>query len=145
MLISMVKKGFVLLFFVVLHISGYSQSVKDIIATGDRFTSKKDYASAIKLYSEALVINPDDALLNFKLGLSYLYSDTKSKAAEFIDKAYRLNPSTNPKIDYYLGIAFQNTNEYKKAIQHFETALSLTNSASEKAPLTKNIQRLKGM
>ncbi len=59
-------------------------------------------------------------LINFKLGLAYLYSDTKSKAAAYIDKAYRLNPSVNPKIDYYLGIAFQNTNEVKKAIQHFE-------------------------
>jgi len=65
-------------------------------------------------------MNPDDALVNFKIGLTYLYSETKSKAASYIDKAYRLNPAVNPDIDYHLGIAFQNTNEFKKAIEHFE-------------------------
>ena len=91
-----------------------------MVAAGDKFYSKKNYNGAIKSYGEALAINPDEAALNFKLGLAYLYSDTKSKAAAFIDKAYRLNPAVNSKIDYYLGIAFQNTNEIKKAIQHFE-------------------------
>jgi len=100
--------------------SGICQSLKDLISTGDKYYSKKNYANAIKSYSDALAVNPDEASINFKLGLAYLYSDTKSKAALFIDKAYRLNPAVNPKIDYYLGIAFQNTNEIKKAIQHFE-------------------------
>ena len=117
----MIKKTLLTLTFLIIAITlGYSQSVKEYIASGDKFTSKKDYKNAIKAYSDALAINPDEASLNFKLGLAYLYSDTKSKAAGFIDKAYRLNPSINPKIDYYLGIAFQNINEYKKAIQHFE-------------------------
>ena len=115
------KKSLLILSILVgIAISGFSQSVKDLMAAGDKFYSKKNYASAIKSYSDALVVNPDEATINFKLGLAYLYSDTKSKAATFIDKAYRLNPAVNPKIDYYLGIAFQNTNEIKKAIQHFE-------------------------
>lgn len=118
----MVKKLLFILSFLAASItSGLCQSLKDLIATGDKFYSKKNYSSAIKSYAEALAINPDEAALNFKLGLAYLYSDTKSKAAEFIDKAYRLNPSVNSKIDYYLGIAFQNTNEIKKALQHFES------------------------
>lgn len=103
-----------------LVISGFSQSVKELIATGDKLYSKKNYAGAIKAFTDALSTNPDDASINFKLGLAYLYSDTKSKAAAFIAKAYRLNPTVNAKIDYYLGVAFQNTNEIKKAIEHFE-------------------------
>lgn len=99
---------------------GFGQSVKELVAAGDRFYSKKNYNAAVKSFTDALSSNPDDAAINFKLGLAYLYSDTKSKAAGFMDKAYRLNPSVNPKIDYYLGIAFQNTNEIKKAIEHFE-------------------------
>ncbi len=100
--------------------SAYCQSFKELIAQGDKYESKKDRKNAIKAYTAALEINPDEASVNFKLGQAYLYSDTKSKAAAFIDKAYRLNPAINPKIDYYLGLAFQNVNEYKKAIQHFE-------------------------
>ena len=133
----MIKKIFsVLPFLIAFLISGYGQSIKELIATGDKFEEKKDHKNAIKAYSQALALNPDEASLNFKLGLSYLYSDTKSKAASFIDKAYRLNPSINTKIDYYLGIAFQNTNEYRKAIEHFETFrknnLKISSFADEK-------------
>ncbi len=106
--------------FGLIFFSSHAQSIKELVANGDKFAAKKDYKNAINVYSQALAINPDEASLNFKLGLAYLYSDTKSKAAAFIGKAYRLNPEINPKIDYHLGIAFQNTNDFKKAIEHFE-------------------------
>ncbi|MBL7856616.1 MAG: PD40 domain-containing protein [Cyclobacteriaceae bacterium] len=103
---------------------------------GDRLYTKKDYKNALDAYLTAQQINPDDAYVNFKIGLSYLYSDTKSKAATYIDKAYRLNPNVNPDIDYHLGIAFQNTNDFKKAIQHFndfkKKNKKLTSIADEK-------------
>lgn len=101
-------------------LEGYSQDQKTLIAAGDKFYSKKDYKHALESFLAAQALNPDDASLNFKIGLTYLYSETKSKAASYIDKAYRLNPAVNPDIDYHLGIAFQNTNEFKKAIEHFE-------------------------
>jgi outer membrane protein OmpA-like peptidoglycan-associated protein len=100
--------------------SGFAQSLKDLVANGDKLAGKKNYKGAIESYLSAMQINPDDAQLNFKLGLAYLYSDTKSKAASYIDKAYRLNPNIDNRIDYHLGIAFQNTNDFKRAIEHFE-------------------------
>lgn len=100
--------------------TAYGQSVKELVAEGDRLHSKKKYKDAIAVFKKALDINPDDALVNFKLGLAYLYSDTKSKAAGFIDKAYRLNPKIDNRIDYHLGTAFQNRNEFKQAIDHFK-------------------------
>ncbi|HMG90927.1 MAG TPA: OmpA family protein, partial [Chryseolinea sp.] len=96
------------------------QDVKSLITAGDKYYGKKDYKNPMSSYMAAFEMNPDDALVNFKIGLTYLYSETKSKAASYIDKAYRLNPAVNPDIDYHLGIAFQNTNEFKKAIEHFE-------------------------
>lgn len=117
----MIKTFFgVILLWVATATAGYSQTFQELIVNGDNFVAKKNYKNAIASYTAALAINPDEASLNFKLGLAYLYSDTKSKAAGFIDKAYRLNPTVNPKIDYHLGTAFQNVNEFKKAIQHFE-------------------------
>lgn len=103
-----------------LSLTAYSQDQKALIAAGDKFYGKKDYKNALASFLAAQAINPDDAALNFKIGLTYLYSETKSKAASYIDKAYRLNPAVNPDIDYHLGIAFQNTNEFQKAIEHFE-------------------------
>jgi len=74
--------------------SVFGQDQKALIATGDKFYAKKDYKNALASFLAAQEINPDDALLNFKIGLTYLYSETKSKAASYIDKAYRLNPAT---------------------------------------------------
>jgi outer membrane protein OmpA-like peptidoglycan-associated protein/Tol biopolymer transport system component len=108
------------LFLFVVCISSFGQSVKELTAQAEKLYSKKQYKKAIELYLKAIEINPDDATLNLQLGLSYLYSETKSKAAKYISKAYRLNPTINDQIDYHLGVAFQNTNEFKKAIEHFE-------------------------
>lgn len=96
------------------------QSVKELVTQGDQYYGKKDYKKALELYLGAIDANPDDAAINLKIGLSYLYSETKSKAAKYISKAYRLNPTINDEIDYHLGVAFQNTNEFNKAIEHFE-------------------------
>ena len=95
---------------------GSGQDLKTLIAAGDKHYGKKDYKNALATYLAAQEINPDDAYLNFKIGQTYLYSETKSKAATYIDKAYRLNPAVNPDIDYHLGIAFQNTNSFKLAM-----------------------------
>lgn len=110
----------ILLFHALIRVSP-CQSTKALESAGDKSYSKKKYDESINFYKEALQINPDDAQINFKLGIAYLYSDSKSKAASFIDKAYRLNPNIDDRIDYHLGIAFQNTNEYKKAIEHFKS------------------------
>lgn len=95
-------------------------STAGLVAEADKLYDKKQYQKAVALYLQALEGNPDDASLNLKTGLSYLYSETKSKAAKYISKAHRLNPRINDEIDYHLGIAFQNTNEFVKAIEHFE-------------------------
>lgn len=97
-----------------------AQSTASLVADADKLYGKKQYQKAIDLYLQALEANPDDAALNLKIGLSYLYSETKSKAAKYISKTYRLNPNINDEIDYHLGVAFQNTNEFTKAIEHFE-------------------------
>lgn len=116
---GMHKIGFTLVLFF-FSLSVLAQSMQDLVSQADKFYSKKDYKKALELYLRALESNPDDASVNLKIGLSYLYSETKSKAARYISKAYRLNPSINDEIDYHLGVAFQNTNEFLKAIEHFE-------------------------
>lgn len=111
---------FSIVFLLFVFSTGYSQSTKDLVKQGDLYYGKKDYKKALGFYVDALNQNPDDADVNLKVGMSYLYSETKSKAARYIDKAYRLNPGINDDINYHLGVAFQNTNEFKKAMDQFE-------------------------
>lgn len=114
------KNFLALLFTISLWLPVLGQTVKDLVKQADSFYDRKDYKKSLELFLQALESNPDDAYVNLKVGLSYLYSETKSKAAKYISKAYRLNPNITDEIDYHLGVAFQNTNEFKKAIEHFE-------------------------
>jgi outer membrane protein OmpA-like peptidoglycan-associated protein len=116
----MAKHFFIFLSLFLISSVTCAQGVSELVTQGDKFYGKKEYKKALDVYLKALESNPDDANVNFKIGLSYLYSETKSKAAKYISKAYRLNPTINDEIDYHLGVAFQNTNEFLKAIEHFE-------------------------
>ena len=73
-----------------LSLVAHAQDQKTLVATGDKYYGKKDYKNALAAYLAAQDLNPDDAAVNFKIGLTYLYSETKSKAASYISKAYRL-------------------------------------------------------
>jgi outer membrane protein OmpA-like peptidoglycan-associated protein/Tol biopolymer transport system component len=127
----MFRHFFYTLFIVCIAASASAQSLKELVTQADKLYGKKQYKKAIELYLKAIEINPDDATLNLQLGLSYLYSETKSKAAKYISKAYRLNPNINDQIDYHLGVAFQNTNDFKKAIEHFEQFKKKRNNLAE--------------
>lgn len=130
-LMNMIRFLIVLALFLTFTTHSQAQSVKDLVAQGDKHYSKKEYKKALEIYLQALDNNPDDAAINLKTGMAYLYSETKSKAARYISKAYRLNPTINEDIDYHLGIAFQNTNEFLKAIEHFENFKKKKSNLSE--------------
>jgi outer membrane protein OmpA-like peptidoglycan-associated protein/tetratricopeptide (TPR) repeat protein len=86
---------------------------------GDRLYAKKDYENALKAYLDASGGSSDDPLLNFKIGVSYLYTEKKSLAVPFLEKAYRIKPEVDEDIDYHLGMAYQNDHQYAKARDHF--------------------------
>ena len=75
---------------------------------------------AIEHYKKAYDFNPDNSLLNYKLGTCYLYSIHKSWALDFLKKAYQLNPSVNQKIHFFLGKAHHFKYEFDHAIKEFE-------------------------
>lgn len=111
-------KRFITAFFLLLaSVAGYSQ---DSMVKGDHAYNKKDYETAIKNYLVAIQGQPDNPELNFKLGMSYLYTLTKSKAAAYLEKAYQMKPEVDPDIDYHLGMAYQNNHQFGLARKHFE-------------------------
>ncbi len=129
-------KNFLGALFIFITLSGFSQGAKDLIDKGDRLYSKKDYAAALLSYLPACETKGDDALLNLKVGMCYLYSETKWKAAIYLEKAYRLDPKVDLDIDYHLGMAYQHNHQYSKAIPYFEAFKKnnkkLANIANEK-------------
>ncbi|HOX83321.1 MAG TPA: OmpA family protein [Chryseolinea sp.] len=114
------EKHFLGALFIFISLSGFSQGAKDLIDKGDRLYAKKDYIHALEQYLPACETKGDDAMLNLKVGMCYLYSDTKWKASIYLEKAYRLDPKVDLDIDYFMGMAYQNSHQFSKAIVHFE-------------------------
>ncbi|MBS4014322.1 MAG: OmpA family protein [Bacteroidetes bacterium] len=76
------------------------------------------YTDALVFYSRANTFNPNNAMLNYKIGICYLNSVNHPKSIEYFEKAVRLNV---PQIDvyYYLGLAYQFNLDFEKAVENY--------------------------
>ncbi|MFT6245415.1 MAG: outer membrane protein OmpA-like peptidoglycan-associated protein [Salibacteraceae bacterium] len=94
------------------------KEAKNNLKEGDDFYEQGEiyFKEAIPFYEKANKFNPDNALLNYKLGECYLSSVYKSKAMAHLLKAHKLQPSINPKINFYLGQAYHLNLEFDQAI-----------------------------
>ncbi len=77
------------------------------------------WKEAIPHYLKANEFNPNNAMLNFKLGACYLQSLERDKALGFLEKAYQLNPSVEARLNYYLGQAYHFSYEFDDAIKFY--------------------------
>lgn len=63
--------------------------------------------------------NSDNAKLNYKIGICYLYGDDKYKAIDYLLKAYQIDPEVSPEIHYVLGRAYHLVLEFDRAKEHY--------------------------
>jgi outer membrane protein OmpA-like peptidoglycan-associated protein len=91
------------------------------IETGDSYFFNADYTMyiAIDYYLKANTFNPNNALLNFKLGICYLNSPNKYKSLDFLNKAYSLNKEVDPHLNFHLGEAYHLNHDFDKAIEYY--------------------------
>jgi len=125
---------------------GYKRAVKNI-KEGDRIFEEDRRASfnlAIPYYTAANEFNPDNAELNYKLGVCYLFSPQKRKSLPFLTKAFELDSQIDSyNIHYLLGWAHQLNSNWDEAIEEFERQLTvLTNSGGEPEEFQKVQKRL---
>lgn len=99
---------------------GFKQA-KENLKLGDEEYEKGTvfYKEAVKYYAAANEFNPNNALLNYKLGKCYLASIEKQKALPHLKKALELNPNVDPEIFYYLGKAYHLAMEWDDAITNY--------------------------
>ncbi len=97
------------------------------IENGDDFFGRSTayYSSALPFYIKANDFNPNNALLNFKIGLCYLHSSFKGKATTYLELAYKLNPIVAPDIHYWLARTYHLSMEWDKAIASYQKFLTV--------------------
>jgi outer membrane protein OmpA-like peptidoglycan-associated protein len=125
---------------------GFKLAIKNL-KEGDRIfdEDRRAYFNlAIPFYTAAQEFNPDNAELNYKLGVCYLFSSQKRKSLPFLTKAYELDPNLDPyNIHYLLGWAHQLNSNWDLAIAEFEKQLTvLTESEGEPIEFQKVQKRL---
>ncbi len=109
------------------------KDAKSNIDKGDVFYEQGPlyYKQAIEPYLLANNVNPENALLNYKIGNCYLNSNSKLKAIPFLEKAYKLKPNVDEQIHFALGEAYHLDMQLDKAIEEYKIYQASINNSKE--------------
>lgn len=101
----------------------FNEAVETIV-TGNDFFFEGNFAKALPQYLVAQEVNPNNALLNFKIGACYLKMDDLKKSMPYFETAKELDPKVDPKIDYAIAKSYQANYKYQEAIDIYNNYLS---------------------
>jgi len=120
------------------------------IKTGDKFYQNGPgmYRLAIDNYLIAYKFNPDNALLNYKLGRCYLEDNDKSEAIKYFEKAYELDSRISLDMEYndinfLMAKAYHLDYQFDKAIEKYKehkNSLNPEQLSKQEVILDKRIQ-----
>ena len=122
-------------------------------AAGHLKDGDKYYESEPAVYSEALThylkandFNPDNAVLNYRMGRCYLKTVMKTKCVSYLEKAYQINPLVAHDVLYLIARGYQLKLESEKAIELYEEykgSLSPDELKNERDRIDKKIAECK--
>jgi len=79
-----------------------------------------NFKLALVEYSKAQDFNPNNALLNYKIGVCHAYSENSYKCINYLYKAHELDPACDPLMKYYYGLALQLDEKFSEAIKAYD-------------------------
>lgn len=121
---------------------GYKEAKKNLEMGDDLFAQGSVfYRQALDPYLLAHKFNPNNALLNYKIGKCYLYSSYKLKSIPFLEKALQLDPNVDPQIHYVMGKAYHLDMQWDKAIAEFKKFQATITKPSEFAEIIEDVNK----
>src|SRR5687767_13018843 len=95
---------------------------KKLVRHGDKFYYLHDrgYLIALEYYLEAYKSHPNSAILNYKIADCYLHTLYKYKALPYAKKAEELDPKAVFDMDYIIGMAYHQVEDFDQAIYHYK-------------------------
>lgn len=100
---------------------GLKEALKNI-KEGDKFYYSEpfsDYKSAMPFYEKAYQFNPNNADINYKIGICYINTNFRTRSLPYFEKAYKLNPLVSPDVTYYLGYSYHLHGKWDNAIKYY--------------------------
>ncbi|KAK3836913.1 MAG: hypothetical protein JOS17DRAFT_680579 [Linnemannia elongata] len=111
------------------------KNAEDLKVAGNRKVNEKEYAEAIRLYGEAIVLNPKNAVYYANRAAAYSQMGDHQNAITDSLKAAEVDPSYS-KAYSRLGHAYFSVGKYKEAVTAYEKGLTLEpNNATMKSSL----------
>ena len=103
-------------------------SPKELKKQADDFFKKKEYSSAMPLYSRLVSLYPKDAVYNYRLGISMLYTDSREikNVIKYLETALVKSDELDVLVFYYLGMVYQQTYRYQEAISLYNTYIEIS-------------------
>lgn len=96
----------------------------ELVQQAERFVARRLREEAIRCYSEALALTPNDPLLLTRRAHEYKLSRRPEQAANDLEAALRLDPNlTEARIGR--GTLYMQENDYRRALVEFEAALTV--------------------
>ena len=97
------------------------KSTRKITREADELYIDEMFKQALPIYIQLDAIKPENAELNYKIGICYLHTETKSKSIPYFLKAQQYDRKHEfEDINYYIGIAYHYGLEFDKAIEAYE-------------------------
>ncbi len=100
------------------------------------------YKMALEYYIKANDFNPNNANLNYKIGVCYIKSSSQEKSLDYLLKAVKLDPFVAPDINYMLGRAYHYNLKLDEAIKeytNYKNRLSPKDLAEKRKIIEKRI------
>jgi outer membrane protein OmpA-like peptidoglycan-associated protein len=80
------------------------------------------FGAALPHFLHAQKFNPNNAVLNAKIGECYLHSSSKEAALAYLQKSEQLDPKAEPRLHYLLARALHLGGQWDAAIKEYEQA-----------------------
>lgn len=100
--------------------TGFNQAIKNL-DEGEPFYQMGGggYSIALSYFLKANKFNPDNALLNYKIGVCYLNSAYKDSSVSYLEKSYKMDPMVMPDILYMIARSYHIKTEFDNAIEKY--------------------------
>lgn len=104
---------------------GLKEAKKNIKIGNSLFIKGEGYYNeALDYYLKANLFNPNNAELNYKIGICYLNTSYKEKALEHIEKAYNIKRDVHSDLNLYLARAYHLNLKFDSAIIYYKSFIN---------------------
>ncbi len=116
-----IRSSFLLFSLIFIPLIAQAQDdIRKSLREGNAYFKVYEYSTALEYYQEAYSQSPEDAEVNFGIGLCYLKMNDKQKALPFLQKVQNIAPTSYPLLEFYLAEAFKFNHQADEAVHYYE-------------------------